>query len=65
MMNENILTPKAIQLMGRIVHRLARKHHKHISLSGSDAVNRILVASDKIEDQTLQIMRSELEQESH
>ena len=66
-MNEMLLSPKAIQLMGRITYRLARQYHSHISLSGNggEAVQRVLMASEKINDSQLELMRTELLREIH
>lgn len=66
-MNDMLLSPKAIQLMGRIAHRLARQYHSHVSLSGtgSEALQRVLNASEHIQDNQLQGMRNELMDEMH
>lgn len=66
-MNEMLLSPKAIQLMGRIVHRLARRYHSHVPLTGKggEALVRVLRASEHIGDKDVQVMRSELLQEIH
>lgn len=66
-MNNTMLSPKAIQLMGRIAHRLARECHSRISLQGTgeDAVERILSASEDVQDEQLQEMREQLMREVH
>lgn len=66
-MNDMLLSPKAIQLMGRIAHRLARQFHAHVSLSGTggEALQRVLSASAGIEDSQLESMRDQLMQEMH